>query len=1478
METRVLNISSYDINASDTLADYYNKTVTTAYGTVSDNRWSLTWNNIDMSKVMGDEFYNRYNLFKISLVTYNLATAATSRISTAITAQHYQDFHVNWFLQGLPFYPDVSSNSLSSNGALLTSGYIPLDVSYANYTVTTSLAWTFRKVKTINLSLNMKCAATNSPYNPGSDSNYLWGHSNLSLQIVGVPEIYYPTPASLIYGATLAASFNASAVSGISGEINYYLDNTKTVTALTSTVLNYGNTSIYAVFTPTSSFYNSYTQAVTQFVNKASTSTLLTAITPIVYGNTLGTSVSSSGSMPGTFDYFLDASFSVGVTTATILNAGTYTIYSRLTPTSNNYFSSSDSKPLVVNKAATFLTFPNITSILYGVVTGSTTIASLLNGTVANISGGIYTFFANGTPINSSTVLGAGTYTISCQYTSPDDNYASCTGSTSVVIQAHPTSATYSVSTPTRIIYGTDLTSVMNATAGLVQESSVAGTIRYYTDASYNNEVLISNILPVGSYTVYAVFRPTNTNDYLTSYVTTPLTVAQMPTTITPPGPQTIVYNTDLSGVLSSSVLTNVGQSVSGSFGFYYDNSSVPVANYVNYQYYKFTPTALRDASASGFQISELDLRYNGVRVDYSTAIASNVGSTNPAAELVVKAIDNLTTTKSYDHQRKPIVINFGTPTRVSDYTFATANDTIGRDPISWEFSGSNDNSTWTTLDTKTSYPTTIERYTYLNYFEVGRLNVANFPAIESYAGNYRYYQFTPIKLRGAGAAAVQFSELNLRYNGIRVDYSTATASNPGGASTGATGPGIAIDGSVYTKMFDPNKKSLVIDFGKQTRVNDYTFATANDMDDRDPISWVFSGSNDNSSWTTLDIQNNYPTPTARQTYLSYFPVVNRLNVGSYTIYTRFTPSSTNFAVSTSSYSLSVTQKPTTITFPTTLIDASYNSSLSPFIAGTYADVSGAFTFTDATATTLTTSSTYTTLGQQLITANFVPTNTNYANSTSTYSALYVRFAAPFTFNATSNLITYGTDLSGINILTTNVPSFLGVTISGTTTHYLTAVGGTVITNSTYLVPATYTVKSQFVPADTTRYYTVNTSNTKTITVSKQYVYPVTENITAYVQSPPANIPIIYYGLVLGDTSSNSMSFTSATIYYVQESSSFSYPYVSSQPKIPAYNVYNDGFAGTVKYYNVYVILENFSSSKYVQAFTKYTVTINKIPTALAFTIPESLKLIPYGTSITSSTLNATITNTLTSTPVSYGVNYRYYKFTPVAIRGPGTYGVQISELNLRYNGTRVDYSTATASNPGGSNSGQTPDKAIDNSTTASWNDYNKKPIIIDFGKNTRVSDYTFATATDVADRDPISWEFSGSYDNTTWTTLDTQTNYPTPTARQTYLSYFPIVNNSNGQVTYTLSATDMSQNIVTNSVLNAGAYYIYARYIDPLNIYINQDTFTNRSNTVTVTKVKSTVTTPNISSVVYGTTMDGFISGTTTSVPGSLKFYTPSE
>ena len=37
----------------------------------------------------------------------------------------------------------------------------------------------------------------------------------------------------------------------------------------------------------------------------------------------------------------------------------------------------------------------------------------------------------------------------------------------------------------------------------------------------------------------------------------------------------------------------------------------------------------------------------------------------------------------------------------ISEYTLTTANDAPERDPLNWEFSGSNDNSNWTILDSR---------------------------------------------------------------------------------------------------------------------------------------------------------------------------------------------------------------------------------------------------------------------------------------------------------------------------------------------------------------------------------------------------------------------------------------------------------------------------------------------------------------------------------------------------------------------------------------------------------------------------------------------------------------------------------------------------------------------------------------------------------------------------------------------------------
>ena len=45
--------------------------------------------------------------------------------------------------------------------------------------------------------------------------------------------------------------------------------------------------------------------------------------------------------------------------------------------------------------------------------------------------------------------------------------------------------------------------------------------------------------------------------------------------------------------------------------------------------------------------------------------------------------------------------------------------------------------------------------------------------------------------------------------------------------------------------------------------VTRYTVTSSNDLTPRDPKDWQFQGSNDGSTWNTLDTQSNRPSPNA---------------------------------------------------------------------------------------------------------------------------------------------------------------------------------------------------------------------------------------------------------------------------------------------------------------------------------------------------------------------------------------------------------------------------------------------------------------------------------------------------------------------------------------------------------------------------------------------------------------------------------------
>jgi len=141
-------------------------------------------------------------------------------------------------------------------------------------------------------------------------------------------------------------------------------------------------------------------------------------------------------------------------------------------------------------------------------------------------------------------------------------------------------------------------------------------------------------------------------------------------------------------------------------------------------------------------------------------------------------------------------------------------------------------------------------------------------------------------------------------------------------------------------------------------------------------------------------------------------------------------------------------------------------------------------------------------------------------------------------------------------------------------------------------------------------------------------------------------------------------------------------------------------------------------------------------------------------------------------------VAYRYYRFRVTAIRGGiSPTMVQISEIEFYFSGTKLSFSGATATNPGGNNPvGEEPAKAIDGSTATKWLDSNILPLVIDFGVGgQKVADsFRFATANDESGRDPLQWVVEGSKDNTNWNALHTQsTNASITTSRLTFTQFF---------------------------------------------------------------------------------------------------------
>lgn len=146
---------------------------------------------------------------------------------------------------------------------------------------------------------------------------------------------------------------------------------------------------------------------------------------------------------------------------------------------------------------------------------------------------------------------------------------------------------------------------------------------------------------------------------------------------------------------------------------------------------------------------------------------------------------------------------------------------------------------------------------------------------VEAAQQTYRFYKFEPTKLRTGTANSASISEFDFKFAGADLDLSGVTVTNPGGSNPGSgnENPDKVKDNLTTTKWLDFNKKALVFDFGdgNTATIDGYTFATSNDAQERDPVSWILYGGTDGVSWTPIDIRQNVAVTTARQTFQTAF-------------------------------------------------------------------------------------------------------------------------------------------------------------------------------------------------------------------------------------------------------------------------------------------------------------------------------------------------------------------------------------------------------------------------------------------------------------------------------------------------------------------------------------------------------------------------------------------------------------------------------
>lgn len=144
----------------------------------------------------------------------------------------------------------------------------------------------------------------------------------------------------------------------------------------------------------------------------------------------------------------------------------------------------------------------------------------------------------------------------------------------------------------------------------------------------------------------------------------------------------------------------------------------------------------------------------------------------------------------------------------------------------------------------------------------------------------YRYYRWniTAIRTNPSESGAVQVAEFYFQLNGSDQTWTGVTVTARGDNASASEVPNNLIDGSTLTKWLDFRNTGspitwVMFDFGagNSKTFNGYKWSTANDEVSRDPVSWNIQGSNNGTTWTTLDTRTNVTVTNSRNSIVGPF-------------------------------------------------------------------------------------------------------------------------------------------------------------------------------------------------------------------------------------------------------------------------------------------------------------------------------------------------------------------------------------------------------------------------------------------------------------------------------------------------------------------------------------------------------------------------------------------------------------------------------